>query len=203
MLVGDRAHAICIVQIHAAQTYKLDSVLRLLEVRFFWCIFRQLSEALVLNGSTTAVTHSRLAGRHLSAFKWQAPPKPSGYKAISAMCVNSCTCMCTGEWLLVKSIGGEYQWAAVGSTSVCLCPLGAVAGDNISCPLCRHLLPHLSWCHLSWPRTKLSPWETLARCAPCAESNQPCPAPTHAGSAFTLLTLITASLAGRCTRKKK
>lgn len=88
------------------------------------------------------------------------------------------------------------------SVYVCLCPLGATAGDNVSCPLRPHLHHHPSWCHLSWLRTKLSPWEKLACLAPCSDSTQSCPAPTHACSLSALLAMIRASLPGLRTHKK-
>lgn len=97
---------------------------------------------------------------------------------------------------LEESISERLCVPQMCSLCVCLHPLGAIVGDNVSCPLRPHLHRHPSWCHLSWPRTKLSPWEKPACRAPCSRSTQPCPAPTHACSASALLVLITASHPG-------
>lgn len=146
------------------------------------------------------------------AVRWIMTATQQPHSVTCSVCVWFCllnatqmnwhvTSVCV-QWGVTTEV--KYQQAVVCSISVyvCLRPLGATGGDNVSCPLRPHLHHHPSWCHLSWPRTKLSPWEKLACRAPCSDSTQPCPAPTHACSPCALLALIRASFSGLCTHRK-
>ena len=131
-------------------------------------------------------------------FKWHLLD-PLMCRHVRGVCVFLCVfSYCTVHICWSRSVSGSVFHQCI---SVCLRPLGATVRDKVSCPLRPHLHRHPSWCHLSWPRTKLSPWEKTA-CSPCSESTQPCPAPTQACSASALLrALITALLLGLCTHR--
>lgn len=194
----NRTHAICMTQSHAVQTLCISwtpcwDQLRSLSVVGFpkvlrWCALE--------DDSCRTVTHSDQVCISVAlTFKLQPPPRP---KHVRGVCVPVCV-----QWG-VTIVQVHWSWVSVScSTSVyvCLRPICTIVGDKASCPLRPHLHRHPSWCHLSWPRTKLSPWEKTACCAPCSESTRPCPAPTHACSASALFALITTSLPCLCTHK--
>ncbi len=195
------------LQLHAVQTYSLSWTPRWDWLRSVSSVyFPRVLRRCAVTDNTRTVTHSGRACICLTLpFKWQPPPKATAWVDMSEVCVRLPVCVCV-QWGVTTV---QVHWSRVSVSGsvfpkcicVCLRPLGAIVGDNVSCPLRPHLHHHPSWCHLSWPRTKLSLWEKPACRAPCSESTQPCPAPTHACSASALLALITASLPGLCSHK--